>query len=512
MPPLTEALEPSTIIDISHESLMRSWRRLDGWVDDEAEAASRFRRLAQSAAMFARDELGLMSDPELSITLSWWDQLRPNATWASRYGGEFEPAASFLAASRHKRERLKRWKQVCGVTALAATLSMLIWYAWHKQAQVATAEEATDAAQATADALSAQRALRELEEATNIVSLLAIERKDLHRPEQEKAELDLRLTTAEARVKAATNDFIKGFDLSSEHATRAARPVQPHGSDVGVGGQTVWSIDRDGQIFREELQMPAPLFGAVAERISVDPNGLAWVALKNKHIFQRTESGWRSVPGSATDIAVGADGTVGIIETERDSSVVARWDINHQRWDRGAWPWTGGRDKLAAIAIDPKGNPWIVTVEGSIWRYAQSKWQVVRGVATDIAIGADGAVVIVGLKALKGGFAVYLWGADKLWHPVQDGFDAPRAGFRVAMQSEDSIVLVWPAPGHCYWMMQDGSRWEPFEDMKLADCYKADSCSSKDGPGKPSTGGCYKWAADPWAERETWAELGCPCL
>jgi hypothetical protein len=39
MPPAGEPLEEKTVIDISHESLMRVWVRLKGWVDEEAQSA-----------------------------------------------------------------------------------------------------------------------------------------------------------------------------------------------------------------------------------------------------------------------------------------------------------------------------------------------------------------------------------------------------------------------------------------------------------------------------------------
>jgi hypothetical protein len=45
MPPLGEPLEPQTVVDLSHEALMRTWLRLRGWVADEAEAANLYRRL-----------------------------------------------------------------------------------------------------------------------------------------------------------------------------------------------------------------------------------------------------------------------------------------------------------------------------------------------------------------------------------------------------------------------------------------------------------------------------------
>ena len=39
MPPAGRELEPNTVIDISHESLMRVWQRLRNWVEEEAQSA-----------------------------------------------------------------------------------------------------------------------------------------------------------------------------------------------------------------------------------------------------------------------------------------------------------------------------------------------------------------------------------------------------------------------------------------------------------------------------------------
>jgi energy-coupling factor transporter ATP-binding protein EcfA2 len=67
MPPMPEPIAPETVIDISHESLMRIWNRLKGWVDEEAESASQYERLVQNMSLHAKGGAGLMTDPELSL-------------------------------------------------------------------------------------------------------------------------------------------------------------------------------------------------------------------------------------------------------------------------------------------------------------------------------------------------------------------------------------------------------------------------------------------------------------
>jgi WD40 repeat protein/tetratricopeptide (TPR) repeat protein len=100
MPGAEVELTDRTIIDISHESLMRVWTRLRHWVEEEAQAAGIYLRLSESAALYERKKAGLYRDPELGIALAWQESQMPNAAWAERYRPGFEAAMAFLAASQ----------------------------------------------------------------------------------------------------------------------------------------------------------------------------------------------------------------------------------------------------------------------------------------------------------------------------------------------------------------------------------------------------------------------------
>jgi hypothetical protein len=104
MPPASVALRDETVLDISHESLIRVWGRLRAWVDEESRAAVQWQRLAQSAEWYERGDASLLVEPELSRTLEWWESWKPNEAWAKRYGGGFERVKSFLAESRREDE------------------------------------------------------------------------------------------------------------------------------------------------------------------------------------------------------------------------------------------------------------------------------------------------------------------------------------------------------------------------------------------------------------------------
>jgi energy-coupling factor transporter ATP-binding protein EcfA2 len=113
MPPAGDALQPETVIDISHESLMRVWERLIKWADEEAQSARTYRRVADTAELHAAGNANLWRDPELQLALNWRDKNQPNETWASRYHPGFARAMQFLTESSEARdaERAERAQQ-----------------------------------------------------------------------------------------------------------------------------------------------------------------------------------------------------------------------------------------------------------------------------------------------------------------------------------------------------------------------------------------------------------------
>ena len=104
MPPVGVHLTDDTVVDISHESLIRNWDRLQKWVDEEAQSARIYHRLAESAALHRDGKEGLLIDPALQIALDWRDQNKPNNAWANRHHSEFATAIQFLDASREHRD------------------------------------------------------------------------------------------------------------------------------------------------------------------------------------------------------------------------------------------------------------------------------------------------------------------------------------------------------------------------------------------------------------------------
>ena len=137
MPPNHVRLSSESIIDISHESIMRVWRRLRRWVDEENQSAQLYLRLSQSAELYQTGKTGLWVNPELQLALQWKEQNKPNATWALRYNPAFERAMTFLEYSKkesdlaiakkenQQKRNLKQAKSFAVILGVASVISIL---------------------------------------------------------------------------------------------------------------------------------------------------------------------------------------------------------------------------------------------------------------------------------------------------------------------------------------------------------------------------------------------------
>jgi tetratricopeptide (TPR) repeat protein/energy-coupling factor transporter ATP-binding protein EcfA2 len=138
MPPGNIPLASSSIVDLSHESLMRCWTRLISWAESERASAEVYLRLTRATVWFEEGSAGLWRDPELELGLRWKRDNRPSAAWAHRYGDSFERVMTFLARSEQERNReqaeriaarRRRWRQLQWTALLLAAL--LVYAVWN---------------------------------------------------------------------------------------------------------------------------------------------------------------------------------------------------------------------------------------------------------------------------------------------------------------------------------------------------------------------------------------------
>lgn len=93
MPPLHVPLTPDTTLDISHESLIRKWDRLKGWVTAESKKAAMYLRLLGAAQRRADGEGELWHGMDLALALEWRERTPPNPVWARQFGKPLPPGS-----------------------------------------------------------------------------------------------------------------------------------------------------------------------------------------------------------------------------------------------------------------------------------------------------------------------------------------------------------------------------------------------------------------------------------
>ncbi len=220
-------LSSRSMIDISHESLMRIWVRLKNWVDGEADAVQMYLRLAEAASMYQVGKAGLWRPPDLQLALNWQAKHKPTLVWGQRYNPAFERTIIFLEYSKKEfdtEQRIKELEQkrklqtarvtaiVFGILAILALLALV--YAFI-QAGIATEKEklATEqgelakknAKTATENAAAAKLAQERAEEAAETAKREK-EAAEAARKDAEEKKIRAEKAEAEAKIQRAKAD------------------------------------------------------------------------------------------------------------------------------------------------------------------------------------------------------------------------------------------------------------------------------------------------------------------
>ena len=124
----TPDLAPDTVVDITHESLIRKWRRLDHWVREEARSADWLNDLLRDVARRRDGDGSLWQDPELASVLRRRSDEQWTEAWANQYRRPADPAfaevSRFLDDSSRAQSAAARSKQ--WQTAVRAMLAIAV--------------------------------------------------------------------------------------------------------------------------------------------------------------------------------------------------------------------------------------------------------------------------------------------------------------------------------------------------------------------------------------------------
>jgi len=156
-------IDGDTVIDISHESLMRIWDKLKTWVDEEFSSVQMYLRLAEASSQYQVGKTGLWRPPDLQLALNWKKTQQPTLAWARKYNPAFEKVMVFLDASEKKYQqeeqnkvRLQRMElnrtRKFAVSSLFAAVAFLFISVWGFQQRGDAMRKAKEAENSRAEA------------------------------------------------------------------------------------------------------------------------------------------------------------------------------------------------------------------------------------------------------------------------------------------------------------------------------------------------------------------------
>jgi WD40 repeat protein len=228
MPAANVKLRNDSIIELSHESLMRIWNRLDAWVEEEFESAQMYKRLSEAAAMYQIGKTGLWRPPDLQLALNWQKKQKPTREWAQRYDEAFERAIVFLDTSRITYEAelknqemlqkrvLSRTRATAVILGIAAVIAILFFVFAYIQ-KIAADEQSLIAEKAKVEAIQQSQIAETNKIKAEEQAVIARKNRD----EAVKANEKLQRALQEAQIaKEATEDALKVAKLQQSIAEK----------------------------------------------------------------------------------------------------------------------------------------------------------------------------------------------------------------------------------------------------------------------------------------------------
>lgn len=122
--PATHQLLPHTVLDITHESLIRNWNKLNQWASKEFEYYSTFQDFQKQLNRWKKSGKSngyLLPIGPLTYFENWYNSCKPNAGWIRRYAETKETqeesvkeTEEILADTREflKKAHVRKWSHV----------------------------------------------------------------------------------------------------------------------------------------------------------------------------------------------------------------------------------------------------------------------------------------------------------------------------------------------------------------------------------------------------------------
>jgi WD40 repeat protein len=392
-------LTKDTDIDVSHESLLRQWGSLQGWIKEESEAANEYRRLIDALAMGDQVIVG----NSLDVAVEWQVKYQPTVAWAMRYDGAPNEEECRLAECLHLIDN-----SVAARKAAAEAAEKKLQQ--EKEAQQRELERAQQLADAQAQRAEAESTLAETQVkkaatfrkmlvVVGLAAVLAVvlavfallaQGRAMHARDNAN-----QLAEIADREKNRANELAASASISEAEATIARDEAQRLAAKAYL--QQGHTTNRYEQDIKRSVLWYATAFKAIQEKgseIRYSARSLigGWSRSLPRHLFKHGEE--------ITEIALSADGLN--LATVSSDGIVRIWDVN---------------------SGDPRGEP--LKIDSFI---------------TELSFNADGGTLAT--ASYRGG--VRLWNIATL-KPEGDQLNVQDRTWREFTLSSDGAML---ATGH----------------------------------------------------------------
>jgi hypothetical protein len=168
------------------------------------------------------------------------------------------------------------------------------------------------------------------------------------------------------------------------------------GTDIGVGANgSVFLIgtspcNGNGCTVYEHESNSWKAYPGSAVRVAVDRDGKPWVVNGSNELYRFSNGSFQQVNARASDVGVGADGSVFIIGVDNCNASGCQV---YQVKEGQTVPYPG---TAVRIAVGPSGEPWVVNRGGEIFRWEQGSFKKQTGLATDIGVASNGTPYVIG--------------------------------------------------------------------------------------------------------------------
>jgi len=348
--PSSRNIDKTSLLDITHEALIRNWKKLSTWTKKEHESANVFRELSSHVKRWENHEKSrtlLLPGGTFTHYDSWYDEQQPNSAWIARYvenevymtdgimispladseedtkveavsGIDPENAMSmetynsirdFLTQSKDNIQRIQRIRKIAMAVITGLMIIAFIGFFWAMKLK----EDIRITAKSN---LIATKASMQLENDPTLSFRLAEQAYKIYPTDLAKQVI------MASYGKMPFYKSLKGF---------AHAKFSPDGKYILTASNSIWLYDRQGKELQIMKNIGVDIFNDHYVNFSSEGRYIGLAKSGNKvSIYDIPENKWQTLQGHSgvvNSVCFSSDGKY--ILTASDDKTVRLWDINY---------------------------------------------------------------------------------------------------------------------------------------------------------------------------------------